>query len=139
MAAPDLTPQTPGEPLATMTPLASSVSDAAAGNPNASESNTAAAQAPTYFAKHNGGGRWWVVDAEGTRVGNFVGDKESIKVEVDRVNAGGLPVVEDDQDDDASAQAPVDTGQASLIDPSTLKQPVFTDEGWLCPAPKAKE
>ena len=24
------------------------------------------------------------------------------------------------------------------VDPTTLRKPVFTDEGWVCPAPKPK-
>lgn len=48
-----------------------------------------------YTAKHNGGGRWVVVDtASGEKVGDFVGaSKEEAQAEVLRLNAGGFPFV----------------------------------------------
>lgn len=141
--APDLTPQTPGEPLATMSPLASAVTDAAGGTPDANESNTAQAQPPLYVAKHSAGGRWHVVtnDAQATRVGDFVGDKVSIIAEVERMNAGGEPLVIDaERKGDMGAlsnRAPA--ASTNAVDPTTIKQAVLTSEGWLCPEPQVKE
>ncbi|AXQ48897.1 MULTISPECIES: hypothetical protein [Pseudomonas] len=54
------------------------------------QSNTTAAFAP----KHNGGGRWIVVDASGEKVGEFIGaSKEEAQAEADRLIAGGEPLV----------------------------------------------
>ncbi|SCW91815.1 hypothetical protein [Pseudomonas sp. NFACC05-1] len=137
MPAPDLTPQTPGEPLATMSPIAP-----ASGNPDANESSTATAQPPLYVAKHSAGGRWHVVtnDAQATRVGDFVGDKVSIIAEVERMNAGGEPLVLDAQrNGDREALETPKPAAAGAVDPTTLKQAVMTPDGWLCPEPKVKE
>lgn len=50
--------------------------------------------APAYTAKHNGGGRWVVIDATGEKVGDFVGaSKEEAQAEADRLIAGGAPYV----------------------------------------------
>lgn len=149
MPAPDLTPQTPGEPLATITPLAGAISDANTGNPNANELDTANAQAPNpafFVAKHNGGGRWIVfndsaeqVDGKDVKVGDFTGTKEEALAEAERLNAGGEPLVLDPQrtnEAKAPAQAQPTTGD---IDATTLKQAVMTADGWLCPEPKAKD
>jgi len=129
----DLKIQTPGEPLGTMTPLASAVTDAAGG-----ESRAALAQPPLYVAKHIAGGRWYVVtnDAEAARVGDFVGDKVSIVAEVERLNAGGEPLVLDDR---AALAQPKAQQATQAIDAATLKQPVMTPDGWLCPEPPVKE
>jgi len=132
MPAPeDLKTQSPGDPLATMTPLAGTTG---AGYPPKAD------PAPVlYVAKHIAGGRWCVVtnDAEAQRVGDFVGDKVSILAEVDRMNAGGEPFVEVKGEVTAQAQA---KAQATAdIDPVKLKQPVMTPDGWLCPEPPVKE
>jgi hypothetical protein len=122
MPAPDFTPQTPGEPLVTISPLQ--------------------AQPPLYVAKHSAGGRWHVVtnDAQATRVGDFVGDKVSIIAEVERMNAGGEPLVIDaERKSDIEAlsnRAPA--ASTNAVDPTTLKQAVMTSEGWLCPEPPVK-
>lgn len=138
----DLKIQTPGEPLGTMTPLASAVTGAASGNPNASETDTAQAQPPLYVAKHSAGGRWHVVtnDADATRVGDFVGDKVSIVAEVERMNAGGEPLkLDPERKEDRAAQAQPNQSAAPDIDATTLKQAVMTPDGWLCPEPPVKE
>lgn len=148
MPAPDLTPQTPGEPLATITPLAGAISDASTGNPNASELNTANAQAPAqslFAAKHNGGGRWIViddnaplVDGKVVKIGDFVGaSKEEAETEAERLNAGGDPLVLDPQR--TSEPAPKAQASTGNHDATTLKQAVLTNDGWLCPEPKAKD
>ena len=142
MPAPDLTPQTPGEPLASITPLAGAISDATTGNPSASELNTTNAQAPApplYAAKHKGAGRWIAVtnDNASTQVGDFVGDKESIIPEVERLNAGGEPLVLDPQR--LNEPAPKTQATTGNHDATTLKQAVLTNDGWLCPEPKAKD
>lgn len=86
MPAPDLTPQTPGEPVAAISPLSSAISDANTGNPNASETATAQSQRQPvlYVAKHLAGGRWIAVtnDNAADRIGDFVGDKVTIVEEV---------------------------------------------------------
>lgn len=95
MPAPDLTRQTPGEPVAAISPLSSAISDANTGNPNASETATAQSQAHSvlYVAKHGADGRWIAVtnDNAADRIGDFVGDKVTIVDEVVRLSAGGLP------------------------------------------------
>ena len=64
--------------------------DAPADSATSGQSNTAAAYTP----KHNGGGRWVVVDAAGEKVGDFVGSsKEEAQAEADRLIAGGEPLV----------------------------------------------
>lgn|GEM_PF-257777 len=146
MPAPDLTPQTPGEPLATITPLASAITDANTGNPNASELDTANAQAPKpalFVAKHNGGPRWIVIDenaalleGKAVKVGDFTGTKDEALAEADRLNTGGEPLVLDPQRiNEPAPQAKANTGD---IDATTLKQAVMTPDGWLCPEPVAK-
>lgn len=130
MPAPeDLKTQSPGDPLATMTPLAGTTG---AGDPPKDEPAP-----PLYVAKHIAGGRWCVVtnDAEAQRVGDFVGDKVSILAEVDRMNAGGEPFVDAEEPAIQEQAKP----QAAAIDPVKLKQPVMTPDGWLCPEPPVKE
>ena len=141
MPAPDLIPQNPGDPTANTAPLASAISDATTGNPNAN-----APAIPDFTAKHNGGGRWIVIDANATqvdgkdvKVGDFVGAKDEALAEVERLAAGGEPLVLDPQrtnEQAPSVQAKPTTGD---IDASTLKQAVMTPDGWLCPEPKAKD
>lgn len=145
MPAPDLTPQTPGEPLATITPLAGAISDASTGNPNASETNTANAQAPAqplFAAKHNGGGRWKIWStANDDWFSDFIaageGAKAQAEAEAERLNAGGEPLVLDPQ----RTNEPAPKAQASTgnHDATTLKQAALTNDGWLCPEPKAKD
>ncbi|NUT87162.1 hypothetical protein HNO91_12065 [Pseudomonas corrugata] len=142
MSAPDLTPQIPGEPLATMTPIASAVTTATG------ESTTAQAQAPLYVAKHNGGGRWIVIDENAplvdgkvVKVGDFVGaSKEEAEAEAQRLAEGGEPLVIDAQrDSDREALSQPKPAATGAVDPTTLKQAVLTPDGWLCPEPKGKE
>lgn len=145
--APELTPQTPGDPLATMSPIASAVTGAAGGNPDANESATAQAQAPLYVGKHNGGGRFIVIDANApkvdgkdVKVGDFTGTKEEAEVEAQRLNDGGEPLVIDaERNADREALATPKPAATGAVDPTTLKQAVMTPDGWLCPEPKVKE
>ena len=133
MPAPDLTPQTPGEPLANTAALASAISDAAASAP----------AVPDFTAKHNGGGRWIVIDANApqvdgkdVKVGDFTGSKEEALAEVGRLFDGGEPLVLDPQR--LNEQAPAAQATTGNIDATTLKQAVMTADGWLCPEPVAK-
>lgn len=140
MPAPeDLTPKTPGEPLGTITPITSAVTGAAGGNPSGGEGSTTLAQAPLYVAKHIAGGRWHVVDAQGERIGDFVGDKVSVLIELDRLLAGGEPLkLDPERNNDRATQAQAGPSVTD-VDASTLKQPVLTPDGWLCPEPPVKE
>lgn len=141
MSGPDnLQVQTPGEPLGTMSPLASAVNSAAgAGNTTASETNTAQAQAPVYVAKHIAGGRWHIIDADAQRVGDFIGDKAAAQVELARLLEGGEPLkLDPERKEDRAAQAQAKP-TATDVDPTTLKQAVMTPDGWLCPEPPVKE
>ncbi len=130
MPAPELITQTPGEPIAAITPIA----------PSTDTTETAPQpQAPLYVAKHKGAGRWIAVTNDGAsiQVGDFVGDKESIIPEVERLNAGGEPLVLDPQRlNEPVPKAKVSTTET--VDATTLKQPVMTDEGWLCPESSVK-
>ncbi|WP_338794108.1 hypothetical protein [Pseudomonas sp. AE27] len=52
---------------------------------------------PAFTVKHNGGGRWVVIDATGEKVGDFVGaSKDDAQAEADRLTAGGEPYVKPD-------------------------------------------
>lgn len=52
---------------------------------------------PAFTTKHNGGGRHIVIDADGKKVGDFVGaSKEKAQAEADRLTAGGEPYVKPD-------------------------------------------
>lgn len=142
MSAPDLTPQMPGEPLATMTPIATAVTTATG------ESATAQAQPPQFIARHNGGGRWIVIDENAplidgkvVKVGDFVGaSKEEAEAEAQRLSDGGEPLVIDAQrDSDREALTSSKPAARGDVDPTTLKQAVMTPDGWLCPEPKGKE
>ena len=120
MPAPEFTPQTPGDTTA----------------------NTSTApepQPPLYVAKHKGAGKWIAVtnDDKAEQVGDFVGTKETIGDEVLRLINGGEPLVLDPQRVNESKPAP--KSKPSSVDPTTIKQPVLTDEGWLCPVPPVKE
>ncbi|WOE77491.1 hypothetical protein RZO07_19480 [Pseudomonas protegens] len=44
-----------------------------------------------FKAKHKGGGKWIVVDAEGNQVGEFAGNQEEANAEAERLVAGGEP------------------------------------------------
>lgn len=144
MPAPDLTPQTPGDPLAN----AISTATASAGNSGANEQATANAQAPAvkdFTAKHNGGGRWVVIDANApqvdgkdVKIGDFTGTKDEALAEVERLNAGGDPLVLDPKRENEPKPAVTATASTGTIDATTLKQAVMTPEGWLCPEPVAK-
>ncbi|CAI3798665.1 hypothetical protein GLGCALEP_02143 [Pseudomonas sp. MM221] len=52
---------------------------------------------PAFTVKHNGGGRYIVINAAGDKVGDFVGaNKEEAQAEADRLIAGGEPYVKPD-------------------------------------------
>jgi hypothetical protein len=139
MPAPeDLQTQTPGEPLATMTPLASAA-DANTGNPGASETGTAAAQAPAFVVKHRSGGVFYVLDTEGQRVGDFQGTKPEALIEAQRLTDGGAPFVATYDDDDDEPVATQAAGTSNTVDATKLKSAVMTTDGWLCPELPVKE
>lgn len=142
MPAPeDLTVKTPGEPLGSITPLASAVTKATGSTPDADESKTAQAQPPLYVAKHIAGGRWHVVtnDDEAKRVGEFIGDKVTVQTELQRLIDGGEPLkLDPERLADKAALSEAKPAAASDVDAATLKQPVMTPDGWLCPEPPAK-
>ncbi|MQU28713.1 hypothetical protein GHO29_19760 [Pseudomonas helleri] len=128
MPAQEFKTQIPGEPLATTTPATST------------GATTQTPVVPTYTAKHNGGGRWkvWLTPAEGHAdwFSDFVGvSREEAEAEVIRLTEGGAPLVLDPLrmlDSKPTSQA------TSTVDATTLKQPVLTGEGWLCPEPVVK-
>lgn len=139
MPAPEsLAVQTPGEPLATAAPAADTT---------ATEEQPDGAAfplgAPAFSAKHNGSGRWKIwyapTEAQADWFGDFVvsgkGAKALAEAEAERLNAGGEPYVAA-----AGSAQPATTVAApkagKAIDASTLKQPVLTEQGWLCPEPK---
>ncbi|WP_124525880.1 hypothetical protein [Pseudomonas sp. KBW05] len=128
MPAPELTVQTPGDPLANTTTTTTSSTDTA----------TDTAAPPLYVAKHKGAGKWIAVtnDEKAEQVGDFVGDKATVIPEVERLNAGGEPLVLDPQRLNEPKPA---TTTTTSIDATTLAQAVMTPEGWLCPEPKAKD
>ena len=128
MPAPELKPQTPGDWTANTAPLADTAAPA------------------LYVAKHNGGGRWkvWLTPAEGDAdwFSDFMaagdGAKAQAEAEALRLTEGGEPLVLDPQHlNEAAAQARPVTSTGA-IDATTLKQPVMTSEGWLCPEPAVK-
>ena len=134
MPAQEFKTQIPGEPLATTTPATST------------GATTQTPVVPTYTAKHNGGGRWkvWLTPAEGDAdwFSDFMaagdGAKAQAEAEALRLTEGGEPLVLDPQHlNEAAAQARPATSTGA-IDATTLKQPVMTSEGWLCPEPAAK-
>ncbi|MCF5056035.1 hypothetical protein GIW54_07035 [Pseudomonas proteolytica] len=134
MPAPELTTQTPGEPIAsTATTLTTPLAGAIAVSP----------AAPAFTAKHNGGGRWIVydanapqVDGKDVKVGDFTGTKDEALAEADRLTAGGEPLVLDpERVSETKPQAVITTTD---IDATALKQAVLTEAGWLCPEPVVK-
>ena len=138
MPAPEFNVQTPGDPLANAI-----TTTAGADNPDA---GTQAPAVPDFTAKHNGGGRWVVIDANApqvdgkdVKIGDFTGTKDEALAEVERLSAGGEPLVLDPKRENESKPAVTTTASSDNIDASTLKQAVMTPEGWLCPEPKAKD
>lgn len=121
MPAPELTTQTPGDTTANTAPV----------------TETPAPAPLLYVAKHKGAGRWIAVtnDEKADQVGDFVGDKDTIIAEVERLNFGGKPLVLDPERT-SEVKAPA---QPSTVDATAIKQPVMTAEGWLCPEPPVKE
>lgn len=134
MPAPeDLTVHTPGEPIAPDANEQTAANDSLPPPPD-----DLAQAAPVFTAKHNGGGRYIVIDAQGDKVGDFVGDKTSAEAEAERMNAGGEPYVAATAPVKQTQAAPVQqAAKAAGVNPETLKQPVLTSEGWLCPEPPA--
>lgn len=132
MTTPALKVQTPGEPV----------------KEDATTNTGPATPEPTYSAKHNGGPRWriWSTETDDW-FSDFVvageGAKALAEDEAARLNAGGEPFVEppkqEPQAPATQVQAPATKRASGEADATTIKQPVLTSEGWLCPAPKAKE
>ncbi|PTS84005.1 hypothetical protein DBR00_11535 [Pseudomonas sp. HMWF032] len=98
---------------------------------------------PAFTAKHNGAGRWkiWFAPTEGKAdwFSDFVGDKPTALVEAERLNAGGEPYVAATAPTKPAEEAKPTAKASGAVDPTTLKQPVMTAEGWLCPEPVVKE
>lgn len=136
MPAPEnLTAQTPGEPLAAVTPA----------TPEDQSGGTAfPLGAPAFSARHNGGGRWkiWYAPTEDQAdwFSDFVatgdGAKALAEAEAERLNAGGEPFAKPAEQKEPEAKAPAPAASTRAVDPTTLKQSVLTPDGWLCPAPK---
>ncbi|UMY63932.1 hypothetical protein [Pseudomonas sp. LS.1a] len=58
---------------------------------------------PAFTVKHNGGGRYIVINAAGEKIGDFVGaNKEEAQAEADRLIAGGEPYVKPDDTTNAN-------------------------------------
>jgi len=144
MPAPeDLTVHTPGETLATAAPAADTTA-------TEEQPSTTAPQlgAPAFSAKHNGSGRWKIwyapTEAQADWFSDFVvsgaGAKALAEAEAERLNAGGEPYVaatgQATKPAAKAATAAPAAKQAQTLDPATLKQPVLTADGWLCPEPK---
>ena len=129
MPAPEFTVQTPGDPNANTTTTTTSTDTAP---------DTAAP--PLYVAKHKGAGKWVAAtnDEKAEQVGDFVGDKVTVIAEVERLNAGGEPLVLDPRREN-EPKPTTTTASTDAIDASKLTQAVMTPEGWLCPEPKAKD
>lgn len=53
--------------------------------------STVGGESAAFVPKHNGGGRYIVVDASGNKVGEFSGTKEEAQAEASRLLAGGEP------------------------------------------------
>jgi hypothetical protein len=67
--------------------------------------------APEFSAKHNGGGRFIIIDKSGDRVGEFTGTKDEAEAEAARLNAGGeiapaASKTNDDQTDSTDSTLP---------------------------------
>ena len=136
MPAPELTIQTPGDPLANAT---SDATTTTASTTTATDTASDSPAPPLYVAKHKGAGKWIAVtnDDAATQVGDFVGDKVTVLVEVERLNAGGEPLVLDPRRENEPKPATT-TASTGDIDATTLKQAVMTPDGWLCPEPVVK-
>lgn len=130
MPAPELTTQTPGEPIVNTTPATG-------------DTNDQALKPALFVAKHNGGGRWkiwstalddwfseYVVAGEGA--------KTQAEAEAERLNAGGEPFAKPAEQPAPEVKPSKPAPATGDIDAATLKQPVLTDEGWLCPVPPVK-
>ncbi|MFL1551730.1 hypothetical protein ACI77I_22000 [Pseudomonas sp. D47] len=68
------------------------------------------AAAAEYTAKHNGGGRFIILDKAGERFGEFTGNKDETETEAARLNAGG------DAGGDAAGNAGTEQGPGNLPD-----------------------
>lgn len=109
------------------------------GEPTTSQASTETT--PQFAPEHRGGGRWVVIDTtlpkiddKHVKVGDFVGTKDEALAEAQRLEEGGEPFVKPSEPEEPEPT----TSQASgeRIDPTALKAPVLTPQGWLCPEPK---
>lgn len=127
MPAPEnLNPQTPGT-----TPQANAANETTTGT---TSQQTEQPRGPAYEPKHNGGGRWIVIDANApkvdgkeVRIGDFVGDKAEAEAEAARLAAGGEPLSK------PARETPGTTPQVETVDPKTITRPVLTEAGWIVP------
>lgn len=135
MPAPEnLNIQQPGEPAKAST----ETGDTSGQQTQQATTTTQAPAAPAYKAIHKGGGKHIIVDADGNQVGDFRGDKAEAAAEIARLLTGGEPLTKpappaNDQGAEPSAKA-----STASVDPFKIKQPVLTEEGWVCPAPKVE-
>ena len=135
MPAPEnLNIQQPGEPAKTST----ETGDTSGQQTQQATTTTETPAAPAYKAVHKGGGKHIIVDADGNQVGDFRGDKNEAAAEIARLLAGGEPLTKpappaNELDDEPPAKA-----STASVDPFKIKQPVLTEEGWVCPAPKVE-
>lgn len=53
-----------------------------------------------YKAKHNGGGRYIILDANGEKFSDFTGNKDEALAEEERLNKGGAPYVAPQEGDE---------------------------------------
>ncbi|MFY1054683.1 hypothetical protein ACOQNP_23945 [Ectopseudomonas khazarica] len=128
------------ETLSTQTPGAAPAAPDTSATTNTTtttDTTTDTASEPAFKPLHKGGGKYVVVGADGEPVGEFKGPKAEAEAEAARLIAGGEPLVAPAAPaHELADSAPAAQAKTDAIDPTTLKQPVLTSEGWVCPAPK---
>lgn len=135
MPAPEnLNPLTPGETLTT--PPASDTNAAGDGQALQTLATETPPAAPLFKTLHKGGGKHVVVDAAGAVVGDFKGTKAEAEAEAARLAAGGVPLTAPAAAQTIATPPAAAAAAAGAIDPTQLKQPVLTADGWLCPERK---
>lgn len=124
------------ENLSTQTPGAAPAAPDTSATTNPTTTTDTASE-PAFKPLHKGGGKYVVVGVDGEPVGEFKGTKAEAEAEAARLIAGGEPLVAPAAPaHELADSAPAAQAKTDAIDPTTLKQPVLTSEGWVCPAPK---
>lgn len=124
------------ETLSTQTPGAAPAAPDTSATTNTTTTTDTASE-PAFKPLHKGGGKYVVVSVDGEPVGEFKGTKAEAEAEAARLIAGGEPLVAPAAPaHELADSAPAAQAKTDAIDPTTLKQPVLTSEGWVCPAPK---